>query len=125
MLFVSLAVAFWRLRRIRRNCLPGPGLRDLAHSLAAECGVRRSVEVLLHEDIAAPLTCGVWRPAILLPTESRNWDEAELHRALVHEFEHERRGDWAVQLAARAVCAGYWFHPANVERARSSSPWHG
>jgi hypothetical protein len=26
-------------------------------------------------------------------------------------LEHVRRHDWAVQLAARAVCAGYWFHP--------------
>jgi ankyrin repeat protein len=32
-------------------------------------------------------------------------------RALVHELEHARRFDWAVQLLARAACALYWFHP--------------
>src|SRR4030095_14806988 len=30
---------------------------------------------------------------------------------LVHELEHVRRGDWAIQLAARATCILYWFHP--------------
>jgi beta-lactamase regulating signal transducer with metallopeptidase domain len=81
-------------------------------SLASECGVRRKVEVLLHEGIPGPLTCGLWRPAILLPDEACEWNEADLRRALVHELEHVRRGDWAIQLAARATCILlYWFHP--------------
>ena len=29
----------------------------------------------------------------------------------MHEMEHVRRGDTVVQLAARIVCALYWFHP--------------
>ena len=110
-LSLSLAVAFWRLRRIRRDGLPCPELRELTQSLANDCGVRRSVEVVLHESIPAPLTCGVWRPAVILPTEARNWSEAHLRRALVHELEHVHRGDWVIQLVARATCACYWFHP--------------
>ncbi|MGH9969877.1 MAG: M56 family metallopeptidase [Pyrinomonadaceae bacterium] len=110
-MFLSLAVAIWRLRRLRRDGLPCPELRELTQSLAAECSVRRFVEVLVHEDIPAPLTCGVWRPAVILPTEARDWSEAYLRRALVHELEHVRRSDWLVQLVARATCAGYWFHP--------------
>jgi hypothetical protein len=30
---------------------------------------------------------------------------------LIHELEHVRRGDWIIQLATRAICAVYWFHP--------------
>jgi ankyrin repeat protein/beta-lactamase regulating signal transducer with metallopeptidase domain len=110
-LFLSLAAALWRLRRIRRDGLPWPELRELTQPLAAECGIQRSIEVLLHEDIPAPLTCGVWRPAIILPTGARNWSEVHLRRALIHELEHVRRRDWLVQLVARATCACYWFHP--------------
>ena len=110
-LFLSLAAALWRLRRIRRDGLPWPELSELTQPLAAGCGIRRSIEVLLHEDIPAPLTCGVWRPAIILPTEARNWSEIHLRRALIHELEHVRRRDWPVQLAARATCVFYWFHP--------------
>jgi ankyrin repeat protein len=91
--------------------LPWPELRELTQSLVDETGVRLSVEVLLHEEIPAPLTCGVWRTAVLLPSDAREWSEADLRRALLHELEHVRRGDWAIQLAARAICAFYWFHP--------------
>jgi beta-lactamase regulating signal transducer with metallopeptidase domain len=107
----SLFLAFWRVRRIRRDGVPRPEIRRLAQSLAAQAGVRRSIDVLEHEQVAAPLTCGVWRPAIVLPVDAREWGAADLRRALVHELEHVRRGDWAIQVAARLVCGCYWFHP--------------
>jgi beta-lactamase regulating signal transducer with metallopeptidase domain len=55
--------------------------------------------------------CGFWRPLIVLPVDARHWNETELRCTIVHELEHVRRGDWATQLAARAICACYWFHP--------------
>src|SRR5262245_47594390 len=111
LLLVLLAVDLRRLYRLRRDGLLWWKGHELAQSLAGECGVRRKVEVLLHEGIPGPLTCGIWRPAILLPDEACEWNEDDLRRALVHELEHVRRGDWAVQLAARASCIFYWFHP--------------
>jgi beta-lactamase regulating signal transducer with metallopeptidase domain len=111
LLFLSLGLAILRVRRLRRDGLPSKELQELTQTLARQAGIKRPIEVLLDEDIPAPLTCGVWRPAILLPTETRNWSEAQLRRALVHELEHVRRKDWIVQLAARLTCAIYWFHP--------------
>ncbi|OLC79356.1 MAG: hypothetical protein AUH72_14560 [Acidobacteria bacterium 13_1_40CM_4_65_8] len=110
-LSASLLLALSRVRRLRRNGLPRPELRQLAQSLACHAGLRQSIDVLEHEDVAAPLTCGLWRPAIVLPPDAREWDDADLRRALVHELEHVRRRDWAIQLTARVVCACYWFHP--------------
>ena len=109
--FASLLLACWRISRLRRHSLPRPELRSLAHSLAGHAGIRPSVDILEHEGVAAPLTCGVRRPAVILPIDARDWADADLRRALVHELEHVRRRDWATQLIARAVCAGYWFHP--------------
>ena len=111
LLLLQLTVSLRRLYRIRRDGLPWTERRELMQSLATECGIRRSVEVLLHEGILAPLTYGIWRPAILLPCEASEWSEADLRRAIVHEMEHVRRGDWFIQLAARVTCAFYWFHP--------------
>jgi len=111
LLLAQLAVDLRRLYRTRREGLLWMESRELMQWLASESGVRRKVEVLLHEGIPGPLTCGIWRPAILLPDEACEWNEADLRRALVHELEHVRRGDWAVQLAARATCVLYWFHP--------------
>ncbi len=111
LLFGSLVINLWRLRRLRQNGLPWLELRDFMKSLATECGILRNVEILLHEDIQTPLTCGLRRVTIMLPSDARDWSEAELRRVLIHELEHVRRGDWILQLATRAICAVYWFHP--------------
>jgi bla regulator protein BlaR1 len=111
MFLVPLAVNLWRMRRLRRTGLPWPELQQRMVSLAAECGIFRPVEVLNDEEIPAPLMCGFWHPSIMLPSDARGWNDVELRCALVHELEHVRRGDWAVQLMARAICACYWFHP--------------
>jgi beta-lactamase regulating signal transducer with metallopeptidase domain len=111
LLLAQLAVDLRRLYRTRREGLLWMESHELMQWLASECGIRRKVEVLLHEGIPGPLTCGIWRPVILLPDEACEWNEADLRRALVHELEHVRRGDWAIQLAARATCILYWFHP--------------
>ncbi|MEP7364077.1 MAG: M56 family metallopeptidase [Acidobacteriota bacterium] len=94
----------WRLRRLRRNGLPWPALRD-------RFPIDPSVELLLHESIPAPLTCGLFHHAIILPADAPGWTDSELRCALTHELEHVRRHDWAVHLASRAIAALYWFHP--------------
>jgi beta-lactamase regulating signal transducer with metallopeptidase domain len=111
LLLGRLAIDMLRLYRIRRDGLPWREGRELAQDLNIQSGVGRDVEILLHENIAAPVTFGLRRSVILLPPEAREWSEADLSRAIVHEIEHVRRGDWGIQLAARAICAFYWFHP--------------
>lgn len=111
LLLAALVIDLQRLRALRRRGLPWPRKNELMRSLTRACDVRRPVEVLLHEGILAPLTCGLRRPVILLPIDANDWAEGDLRRALVHELEHVRRADWATQLIARVVCACYWFHP--------------
>ncbi len=74
-------------------------------------GIHRPVAVLIHDDVVAPLTCGIVRPAIVLPSQALIWADQEIKQALIHELEHIRRADWPVHLATRLVCAIYWFNP--------------
>jgi ankyrin repeat protein/beta-lactamase regulating signal transducer with metallopeptidase domain len=92
----------WRLRRLRRNALPWT---------AAQSRMPQGVELLLHEDLATPLTCGVLRPAVIFPAAARDWPDSELRCALTHELEHVRRFDWPVHLTSRVIASLYWFHP--------------
>jgi beta-lactamase regulating signal transducer with metallopeptidase domain len=109
-LLIDLAVNAWRLRRLRRRGLPWTDTTAMVDSLAAAAGVKR-VRLVLQEELSAPATSG-WRYAtVLLPSDALKWTGSELHRALVHELEHVRRGDWGVHLMARAICAVFWFHP--------------
>ncbi len=107
----SLLLALWRLNRLTRRALPWLDVRPLASALAAEAGLRRPVHIVLHEDVAVPLTWGLRRPVIILPMDAREWIDADVRCALLHEMEHVYRGDWLVQLAARTTRAIYWFHP--------------
>jgi bla regulator protein BlaR1 len=106
-----LVTALCRLRAIRQGGAPWPAGAQTARMIARRAGIRRSVDVLLHETIATPLTCGFARPAIVMPADARAWTQADIRRAMVHELEHVRRADWPVQLVSRVVCAIYFFHP--------------
>jgi beta-lactamase regulating signal transducer with metallopeptidase domain len=94
-----VVVDLLRLYRLRRDALPCPELSS------------NEIEILLHENVSAPLTFGVLRPSILLPLSARQWSQADVRHALVHEMEHIRRRDWPLLLLVQAVCALYWFNP--------------
>src|SRR5262245_11508200 len=101
LLLVRLTVGFRQTLWIRRTALPWRHA-----SLATD-----RCDLLLHEAVPGPMTCGIARPAIILPVDARSWTRADLSRAIVHEREHVRRGDWLTQAIARCVAACYWFHP--------------
>jgi bla regulator protein blaR1 len=112
LLFLTpLALSLWRLRRICRTGIPWLDGEPNIKRLAAEPGVRWPVDVLVHEAVQVPLTCGFVRPAIVLPADTGEWSEADIRHAMAHELEHVRRADWPFQVMARVVCALYWFHP--------------
>lgn len=108
---VPLLVGLIQIRVLRRSALPWREGGTLTKALAQSLGLRSSVDVLRHESVTGPMTSGVLRPVILLPVDADRWRADDLERALVHELEHVRRRDWIVHLAARVVCAAYWFHP--------------
>ena len=98
-----------QIHSLRRLGLPWRHGQAVAEQLRL-CAWRR-VEVLIHESLTGPMTCGVLRPVVMLPVDAQSWDEKDLERALVHELEHVRRYDWAIHCMARVACAAYWFHP--------------
>jgi len=108
---LPLVTGLWQIRLVRQSGLPWPHGQSLAEAVAREDGMRRRVEVLLHEAVPGPMTCGIVHPAIVLPQDAETWNEENLKRAIVHELEHVRRGDSVTRCLARAVCAVHWFHP--------------
>jgi len=101
----------WQMRRVRRTAFPWRDAQTLVDRLARESGIRRRVAVAVSEAITGPVTCGAARPAIVLPPDALTWTDDDCERAIVHELEHVRRGDWLTQSLARIVCAIYWMHP--------------
>jgi bla regulator protein blaR1 len=111
LLLVRIVAGLVQVRMLRRTGLPWREGGALIASLAAEAGMRRAIDLLLHESLTSPMTCGLWRPAIVLPADAPAWRDDDVRRAIVHELEHVARLDWLTQGIARVVLACYWFHP--------------
>jgi uncharacterized protein (TIGR03435 family) len=106
-----LLAGIWQARSMRDAAAHSSRSTALASALAADAGIRRRLDVLVHPSIRGPMTFGVVRPKILLPADVDSWSDEELRQALIHELEHVRRSDWVTLCFARIVCALYWFHP--------------
>jgi len=73
--------------------------------------LRRSVQVRQSGEIGSPLTYGIFRPVILLPSDMDLSDEKKLYFILTHEAVHIRRFDAALKLLLTVVVCLHWFNP--------------
>ncbi len=58
-----------------------------------------------------PMTFGILRSAIFMPSDAGTWSEERRRIVLLHELAHVRRSDVATHLLARAALAVYWWNP--------------
>jgi TonB family protein len=81
------------------------------HRYAQLFGVQNSI-VAASAEIASPITLGVRRPVLLLPSAlDTNLLGEDLDAALAHEFAHMHRRDFAKNLAYEILSLPIAFHP--------------
>ena len=73
--------------------------------------LRRTVSVRESGSVTSPLTYGVLRPVILIPTGLDWEDTATLNYAFAHEYTHIRRFDALLRLLLMAALCVHWFNP--------------
>lgn len=108
-----LAAGWFQLARIaaRATRVTEGAAFETVGAIRRAHGIERPVTLLR---IASPpllVTWGLVRPFVLLPDAALRWPADRLRLALLHELEHVRRRDWAVQLAADLLRLLYWFNP--------------
>ena len=98
---------------VARRAQPAADLhwRHILSQLLAQYGFRRPMEVRECPQVSIPMTWGLRRPVILVPTTSATWSDETKRSVLLHELGHIRRGDCLMHLLGRLACAAYWFHP--------------
>jgi multidrug efflux pump subunit AcrA (membrane-fusion protein) len=69
------------------------------------------IEIRESDRVAAPVTLGIMRPAIVLPADWRQWEGAKLEAVLAHERSHIRRHDPALQLLSAIHRVLLWHSP--------------
>lgn len=86
------------------------GIPDGASQLAATVGAG-PVEFLESPRVAMPMTWGILRPRVLLPSVHVEWPAERRRLVLAHELIHVEQRDCLIQLLMQFACALYWFHP--------------
>jgi beta-lactamase regulating signal transducer with metallopeptidase domain len=113
LLLGRLAVDLLAVRRLIRSSAPIASdiERDARAILAPHVSIRQGT-------LRVPVTAGVRRPIVLLPSDWPSLSALEQEAVLRHEDAHVRRRDYAWGVAVSALCALVWFHPAMWAAAR-------
>lgn len=100
----------WRIIRRSDSVRDEASRAKLAESVAV-IGLRRTVDLRWSTETDVPIGYGLARPVVLLPAQSKEWDQQRLGVVLLHELTHIRRMDSLARLLEQIVRAAYWFHP--------------
>ncbi|WP_009966112.1 M56 family metallopeptidase [Verrucomicrobium spinosum] len=100
-----------KLARQTTHLTPKSRQGRMCKHLATSLGISRRVRLRHGPTLAVPVTWGIRRPVIALPTSSSDWAEVRLEAALLHELGHIRNRDAFSRLLATVVQAFYWPNP--------------
>ncbi|MCC7434087.1 MAG: M56 family metallopeptidase [Methanoregulaceae archaeon] len=101
-------VALMRLWSRARQA--GDDLTDELYQALAKLDVSRPVDFRM-APIGSPMTFGIRRACVVVPSDFDTWPEAHREAALMHEAAHIRRFDCGWQWLATSVRALLWCHP--------------
>ena len=107
--FGFFAVSYIKCYREFRFSLPVEN--DILEAWKEKHPLKRSLSIRQTETIAAPLSYGVIRPAILMPKNTEWKNIYQLRYVLEHEYVHIRRLDMLTKLIMIAAVCIHWFNP--------------
>jgi beta-lactamase regulating signal transducer with metallopeptidase domain len=107
---IWLAMGALALRRLRLGASPLAPLPSTIRDAQARVSARG--RILVSDRASGPMTFGLFRPVVLLPTDVRSMDPHIQEAIAYHELIHVQRRDWLAELLEEAVRTIFWFHPA-------------
>jgi len=84
---------------------------ELLQQSATKLNLRQCVRLYQTRLTLVPMTWGIFRPIVMLPSGSDQWTRSRKQMVLLHELAHIKRSDLLLQLIARIACAVHWFNP--------------
>ena len=103
------AASYWKCRQEFQTSLPVDNafIRNWLNAHHQ----RRVISMRESSRFSAPLTYGIFRPVILMPTSTKWENTKSLQYVLAHEYVHIRRFDSIKKLVLIAVLCIHWFNP--------------
>lgn len=112
-LLLRLVLSAFALKRLSETAVE-PGDRKLADQTAAivsRLGISRQVTVKLSDAINSPMSFGLFKPVVILPTQALGWNQSTLEDVMVHELSHIKRLDWSTMLFCHLLSSVFWINP--------------
>jgi len=100
-----------RLLRWRGGVVCDARIAEWCGRIAADYGIRRTVELRTSGECRVAMTWGTLRPVVMLPAEALVWPDERLALVLRHELAHVRRGDCLARFFSQLACAFHWPNP--------------
>lgn len=110
----QLARGCVQLRRLVRSLKPlaNPAINAAAREAALQLGQLCVPPIRESNSIHAPLSLGLFRPLVVVPTAlARSLTPDQLRGMLLHEFAHINRRDHLVGVLQRLAVLVYWWNP--------------
>ena len=113
LLLLRLAAGLFGAFRLTREAelVRDPRWRVLLERFLAAIHLQRKVRLKSHRDIRIPLTCGFFRPVVLIPDGHEAWTQEQRSSTLIHELSHIKRADFLIMVLVRLSLALFWFNP--------------
>lgn len=86
-------------------------LVDQLNRARIDLKVRSKVGLCALEGCEVPMTYGILRPRIALPTEAVDWPEHKVYAVILHELAHIRRLDPVVHVITQLALVIHWYNP--------------
>lgn len=110
LLLLYRLIGCWQLRGLKREGAD-PVALTFVKRLVGEHRLRRRIRVFQSPQVVVPMTWGVFRPVLVLPSSSGGWSDEEKEAAVRHEFAHILHWDAAKRWLSAVVGAVFWVHP--------------
>ncbi len=118
--FVRAAIKTAQIRRNSQSRQLPVAVQQIWKRTTAAFGVKNEAELRVSAEIGSPLTIGIWKKIIVLPTSLIESDAIEsqfdqnLTTAIGHEMAHVARHDFAWNIFCELLWLPISFHPASA-----------
>ncbi|QDT29694.1 Regulatory protein BlaR1 [Gimesia panareensis] len=106
-------IGHWRFTRIvsRGTAASDGRLIQLWADCCREVSFRRTIPIVILDELAQPAVCGLFRPKLLLPADVADLDDRQLRLIMLHELTHLIRRDLWVNWILFGLKLLYWWNP--------------
>jgi len=112
-LLLRLVVHVARVGRITRRASVDnwQEIRGLAAPLIKSLGIEKPLRIVMSDEVTIPFASGVFKPAIIFPSDANRWPVERKQSVLLHELAHVARSDYLSHIVTEIVQALYWPNP--------------